>query len=67
MRNVTIYILKTLNWLNCNTVIFFVEKSPGTKTSAKMKPIEEGMEDDVFEESSPSKSRRLSSTSTEEV
>lgn len=44
-----------------------LQKSPSTKTSAKMKPIEEGMEDDVFEESSPSKSRRLSSTSTEEV
>uniref|UniRef100_A0A8P4GFU1 Popeye domain cAMP effector 1 n=1 Tax=Dicentrarchus labrax TaxID=13489 RepID=A0A8P4GFU1_DICLA len=33
-----------------------LQKSPGTKTSAKMKPIEEGMEDDVFEESSPSRS-----------
>lgn len=44
-----------------------IQKSPSTKTSSKMKPIEEGMEDDVFEESSPSKPRRLSSTSTEEV
>ncbi|XP_029308429.1 popeye domain-containing protein 1 [Cottoperca gobio] len=43
------------------------QKSPGTMTSAKMKPIEEGMEDDVFEESGPSKSCRMSSTSTEEV
>ncbi|XP_053183151.1 blood vessel epicardial substance [Scomber japonicus] len=43
------------------------QKSPGTKTSTKMKPIEEGMEDDVFEEASSSKPRRLSSTSTEEV
>uniref|UniRef100_A0A8C9ZUU9 Popeye domain cAMP effector 1 n=1 Tax=Sander lucioperca TaxID=283035 RepID=A0A8C9ZUU9_SANLU len=41
-------------------------QSPGTKTS-KMKPIEEGMEDDVFEEPAPSKSRRMSSTSTKEV
>lgn len=42
-----------------------LQKSPGTKTSSKMKPIEEGMEDDVFE--SASKSRRMPSTSTEEV
>ncbi|XP_068425350.1 blood vessel epicardial substance [Clinocottus analis] len=42
-----------------------LQKSPGTKTSSKMKPIEEGMEDDVFE--SASKSCRLPSTSTEEV
>ncbi|XP_028985386.1 blood vessel epicardial substance [Betta splendens] len=42
------------------------QKSPGTKTSTKMKPIEERMEDDVFEES-PSKSHRESSTSTEDV
>ncbi|KAA8587866.1 hypothetical protein FQN60_016728, partial [Etheostoma spectabile] len=41
-------------------------QSPGTKTS-KMKPIEEGMEDDVFEESAPSKSCRMPSTSTREV
>ncbi|XP_062278232.1 blood vessel epicardial substance [Scomber scombrus] len=44
-----------------------IQKSPGTKTSAKMKPIEEDMEDNVFEEASSSKPRRLSSTSTEEV
>ncbi|XP_037310407.2 blood vessel epicardial substance isoform X1 [Pungitius pungitius] len=41
-----------------------LQKSPGTKTSSKMKPIEEGMEDDVFEETP---SRRVPSTSTEEV
>lgn len=45
----------------------FLEKSPGTKTSAKMKPIAEGMEDDVFEESSPSESQYMPSTSTNEV
>ena len=45
----------------------FLEKSPGTKASTKMKPIEEGMEDDVFEESAPYKSRRVLSTSSEEV
>ncbi|XP_068591587.1 blood vessel epicardial substance-like isoform X1 [Cebidichthys violaceus] len=39
-----------------------LQKSPGTRTSSKMKPIEEGMEDDVFEDSC-----RMSSTSTEEV
>ncbi|XP_077383264.1 popeye domain-containing protein 1-like [Festucalex cinctus] len=44
-----------------------LQKSPGAKVSSKMKPIEEGMEDDVFVESHPSKSCRLSSTSTEEV
>ncbi|XP_056289592.1 blood vessel epicardial substance isoform X2 [Pseudoliparis swirei] len=43
-----------------------LQKSPDTKNSSKMKPIEEGMEDDVFEESS-SKSHRIPSTSTEEV
>lgn len=32
-----------------------------------MKPIEEGMEDDVFEASSPAKSHHMPSTSTEEV
>lgn len=48
-------------------IFLFSEKSPVTKTSTKMKPIEEGMEDDVFEQSSPSKSRRMPSTSTEEV
>ncbi|KAG8009714.1 Blood vessel epicardial substance [Nibea albiflora] len=41
-----------------------LQKSPGTKTSAKMKPIAEGMEDDVFEESSPSESQHMPSTST---
>lgn len=52
-----------------SVVIFlsFLEKSPGTKTSAKMKPIAEGMEDDVFEESSPSESQYMPSTSTNEV
>ncbi|XP_061614500.1 blood vessel epicardial substance isoform X1 [Phyllopteryx taeniolatus] len=44
-----------------------LQKSPGVKASTKMKPIEEGMEDDVFVDSPPSKSCRLSSTSTEEV
>lgn len=44
-----------------------LQKSPGTKTSSKMKPIEEGMEDDVFEESPHSKSQRMPSTSTEKV
>ncbi|KAF3691491.1 Blood vessel epicardial substance [Channa argus] len=38
------------------------QKSPGTKTSSKMKPIEEGMEDDVFEES-----HQMPGPSTEEV
>uniref|UniRef100_A0AAV2MG59 Uncharacterized protein n=1 Tax=Knipowitschia caucasica TaxID=637954 RepID=A0AAV2MG59_KNICA len=42
-----------------------LQKSPSTKASAKMKPIAEGLEDDVFEESA--KASRLSSTSTEEV
>ncbi|KAJ4931096.1 hypothetical protein JOQ06_025395 [Pogonophryne albipinna] len=42
------------------------QKSPGTKASKKMKPIEEGMEDDVFEESAPSESQRMPSTSTTE-
>ncbi|XP_045901761.1 blood vessel epicardial substance [Micropterus dolomieu] len=44
-----------------------LQKSPGIKTSSKMKPIEECMEDDVFEESVPSKSHRMPSTSTKEV
>ncbi|KAG7235510.1 hypothetical protein INR49_002646 [Caranx melampygus] len=43
-----------------------LQKSPSTKTS-KMKPIEEGMEDDVFHESSPSDPQCKPSTSTEEV
>ncbi|XP_028280518.1 popeye domain-containing protein 1 [Parambassis ranga] len=42
-----------------------LQTSPGTKASAKMKPIEEGMEDDVFEESAAS--AHIASTSTEEV
>ncbi|XP_061919731.1 blood vessel epicardial substance [Entelurus aequoreus] len=44
-----------------------LQKSPGVRTSSKMKPIEEGMEDDVFLDSPLSKPCRLSSTSTEEV
>lgn len=44
-----------------------LQKSPSTKTSTKMKPIAEGMEDDVFEETEAAKASRLSSTSTEEV
>lgn len=44
-----------------------LQKSPGTKTSAKMKPIAEGLEDDVFEESATAKSGHLGSTSSEEV
>lgn len=43
------------------------EKSPGTKASSNMKPIQEDMEDDVFEESSASKSHHMSSVSSEEV
>jgi len=43
----------------------FLEKSPGTKSSTKMKPIEEGMEDDVFEEPAPS--HQFPNTSSEEV
>ncbi|CAI5678385.1 unnamed protein product [Oreochromis niloticus] len=39
--------------------------SPGTKASSKMKPIEEGMEDDVFEESASSD--HMPNTSTENV
>ncbi|XP_069028095.1 uncharacterized protein [Embiotoca jacksoni] len=42
-----------------------IQKSPDTKSSLKMKPIEEGMEDDVFKESPPS--QHVSNTSTEEV
>uniref|UniRef100_A0A3Q2WT46 Popeye domain cAMP effector 1 n=1 Tax=Haplochromis burtoni TaxID=8153 RepID=A0A3Q2WT46_HAPBU len=39
--------------------------SPGTKASSKMNPIEEGMEDDVFEESASSD--HMPNTSTENV
>lgn len=42
-----------------------LQKSPSTKASTKMKPIAEGLEDDVFEDSA--KAGRVSSTSTEEV
>ena len=45
------------------------EKSPSTKTST-MKPIEEGMEDDVFEEdetSSPSNSPQIPEISAVDV
>uniref|UniRef100_A0A8C6SVH3 Blood vessel epicardial substance n=1 Tax=Neogobius melanostomus TaxID=47308 RepID=A0A8C6SVH3_9GOBI len=44
-----------------------LQKSPSTRTSTKMKPIAEGMEDNVFEEAGVAKDSRLSSTSTEEV
>ncbi|KAF7649915.1 hypothetical protein LDENG_00134170 [Lucifuga dentata] len=45
-----------------------LQKSPGTKNSSKMNPIEESMEDDVFEaESPPSESLHIPTTSTEEV
>ncbi|XP_051922410.1 blood vessel epicardial substance [Hippocampus zosterae] len=44
-----------------------LQKSPVVKDSAKMKPIEEGMEDDVFADSPPNKPCCPSSTSTEEV
>ncbi|XP_061676578.1 blood vessel epicardial substance [Syngnathoides biaculeatus] len=44
-----------------------LQKSPGVKASIKMNPIEERMEDDVFDDSLPSKSFRLSCTSNEEV
>ncbi|KAM6893366.1 popeye domain-containing protein 1 [Xenentodon cancila] len=40
-----------------------LQKSPGTKLSTKMKPIEEGMEDDVFEDVLS----HLPNTSTEKV
>lgn len=39
--------------------------SPSTKSSTKMKPIEEGLEDDVFEESASS--NPAANTSIEEV
>ncbi|XP_076004544.1 uncharacterized protein LOC142999038 [Genypterus blacodes] len=42
-----------------------LQKSPGTKSSSKMKPIEESMEDDVFEAELPP--CHTASTSTEEV
>ncbi|XP_034029841.1 blood vessel epicardial substance-like [Thalassophryne amazonica] len=42
-----------------------LQKSPDTKTSSKMKPIEEVMEDDVFEKSS--NPQHLSTTSIEDV
>lgn len=42
-----------------------LQMSPSTKSSSKMKPIEEGIEDDVFEESAPSD--HMHNTSTEEV
>lgn len=56
--------------LKTRELLFFMfspAKSPGTKASSKMKPIAEGMEDDVFEESSPSKSHHMPGTCIEEV
>ncbi|XP_068189024.1 blood vessel epicardial substance [Antennarius striatus] len=44
-----------------------LQKSPGTKTSPKMKPIEEDMEDNVFEEPSHLENRSGPNPSTEEV
>ncbi|XP_056901599.1 blood vessel epicardial substance [Takifugu flavidus] len=44
-----------------------LQKSPGPRASSNMKPIQEDMEDDVFVESSPSKSRPKPSVSSEEV
>lgn len=45
-----------------------LQKSPASKTSSTMKPIEEGMEDDVFEaEAHPLDSRHSPSTPVEEV
>ncbi|XP_037836348.1 blood vessel epicardial substance [Kryptolebias marmoratus] len=41
------------------------QKSPETKLSSKMKPIEEGMEDDVFEE--PASSHQLPDHSSDKV
>ncbi|KAG9342714.1 hypothetical protein JZ751_015576 [Albula glossodonta] len=42
------------------------EKSPTTK-AMKMKPIEESMEDDVFESESPTNSRPAPTTTTEDL
>uniref|UniRef100_H3C976 Popeye domain cAMP effector 1 n=1 Tax=Tetraodon nigroviridis TaxID=99883 RepID=H3C976_TETNG len=44
-----------------------LQKSPGTKASSKMKPIQEDMEDDVFMESSASRAHQMPSVSSEEV
>ncbi|XP_068603164.1 blood vessel epicardial substance [Brachionichthys hirsutus] len=44
-----------------------IQKSPGAKSSPKMKPIEEGKEDGVLEESPPSDNRRMRGPSAEEV
>ncbi|XP_057689761.1 blood vessel epicardial substance [Corythoichthys intestinalis] len=44
-----------------------LQKSPSVKPSSKMKPIEEGMEDDVFLDSPISTACRPSITSTEDV
>ncbi|CAF88794.1 unnamed protein product, partial [Tetraodon nigroviridis] len=38
-----------------------LQKSPGTKASSKMKPIQEDMEDDVFMESSASRAHQMPS------
>lgn len=48
-------------------MFLILEKSPGTKTSSKMKPIEEGMEDNVFEESPPPQSGHVTSAAAEEA
>ncbi|CAL8260387.1 unnamed protein product [Boreogadus saida] len=44
-----------------------LQKSPASKSSSMMKPIEEGMEDDVFEECNPPDSRHSPSRHVEEV
>ncbi|XP_018961082.2 blood vessel epicardial substance-like isoform X1 [Cyprinus carpio] len=44
-----------------------LQKTPLTKASTTMKPIEEGMEDDVFEPESPSTSQNISRTPREDM
>lgn len=63
--------MKTHTSIPTLTVVsFFPEKSPASKTSKTMKPIEEKIEDDVFIESepdSPVKKRHTPTTAIEEV
>ncbi|XP_058603422.1 blood vessel epicardial substance isoform X2 [Onychostoma macrolepis] len=44
-----------------------LQKNPQTKASTTMKPIEEGMEDDVFEPDSPATSQNISRTPREDM
>uniref|UniRef100_A0A672RI51 Blood vessel epicardial substance n=1 Tax=Sinocyclocheilus grahami TaxID=75366 RepID=A0A672RI51_SINGR len=44
-----------------------LQKNPLTKASTTMKPIEEGMEDDVFETESPTTSQNISRTPREDM